>query len=59
MKKRNRNIIALLAGLVIIGQMFAINWQDLGASQNTLPWLGTVVMVLVIISMLLSNRNEG
>jgi hypothetical protein len=57
MKKFRFGLIAF-AVIIIIGQLLVIDYDDLSWTNNAGSYLGLFSMVLLIISMLFSNRYE-
>lgn len=53
-----RTILIAAAFLLIVIQLVMFNYEDFGWAANSGSYLGIVSMVLVIISMILSNRSE-
>ncbi len=53
-----RKTVILAALILIVIQLIVFDYQDLRWVANSSAYIGIVAMLLVIISMILSNRNE-
>ena len=51
-----RYIIAVIAFILIIIHFFKIDYKDKSWNKNGSSYLGIVSMIMIIISMLLSNK---
>lgn len=60
MKVKNiRILIVVLAATVLVIQLMRIDYSDPGWSANATLYLGIAAMVLLIASMVISNRSDG
>lgn len=57
--KTFRFIIIGLCIVVITGNLFFIDYRHLLSLPNLGPFLGITAMILIILSMILSNRHEA
>jgi hypothetical protein len=57
-RKKFRFRLIIFALVVLIAHIILIDYSDLGWSENAGNYLGIVSMILLIISMYLSNRYE-
>jgi len=53
-----RWILMLIAGILIIGQLTVIDYQDISFGNNAGSYLGILAMFFLIVSMMLSNRYD-
>ncbi|WP_417592948.1 hypothetical protein [Owenweeksia hongkongensis] len=53
-----KKTILIAASILIIIQLFIFDYQDLRWGANSSAYISIVAMLLVVISMILSNRNE-
>ena len=53
-----RKIVILTASILLVIQLILFDFQDLRWAANSSAYIGIVAMLLVVISMILSNRNE-
>ena len=56
--KKFRIGIIIFAFIIIIGQLTVVEYTDLSWSENAGSYLGIISMILLIISMIYSNRYE-
>jgi len=55
---KSRIIITGFAIILLIGQLFTVNYSDLSWSSNNASYLGLIAMILLILSQFVSNREE-
>ena len=56
---KTRVIITGFAIILLIGQLFTVNYSDLSwSSNNSASYLGLIAMILLILSQFVSNREE-
>ena len=56
---KSRIIITGFAIILLIGQLFTVNYSDLSwSSNNSASYLGLIAMILLILSQFVSNREE-
>ncbi|MCU4175657.1 hypothetical protein [Carboxylicivirga sp. N1Y90] len=56
--KKFRNRLMIFACIVIVGQCMVVDYSDLSWTENAGSYLGIVSMLLLIVSMVLSNQHE-
>ena len=52
------NGFSIVAAAIIVFWLFKIDYSDLGFNHNMSPYLSIISLVLIIISMQLSRRNN-
>ena len=57
--KKYRFWLIAIASVIIIGQLFLTDYDDLSWSNNVGSYVGIISMICIIISMLLSNLFES
>ena len=53
-----RFVVAVLAGILIIIHLFRIDYQNMSWTENKSAYLGIISMSLIMIAMLLSNKES-
>jgi cytochrome c oxidase subunit IV len=56
--RKFRIVLIIIAVIVIIGLLTAVDYSNLIWSKNSESYLGIISMICVIIGMILSNRHE-
>ena len=56
--KKFRIGLVIFAVIIIIGQLTVVEYTDLSWSENAGSYLGIISMILLIISMIYSNKYE-
>ena len=54
--RKTRNIVSIVAAILIVIILFEINYDDLSWAENKSNFLVIISMSLLLISMILSNR---
>ena len=56
--KKFRIVMIILAALLIIYHITTVNFDDLGPLNNAGAYLGITLGIIIIFSMIISNRQE-
>jgi len=56
--KKGRIGIIIFAIVVIVGQLTVVDYTNLTWKENAGSYLGIISMVLIILSMIVSNKHE-
>ncbi len=58
-KRKFRNIVAILAGIMILTHLFEVNFENLAWEENKSSYLGIISMLLLVIAMIFSNKHDS
>ena len=56
--RKIRNIVAVIAGIMILIHSFEVNFMDVSWKENKSSYLGIISMVFVFIAMVFPNKHD-